>query len=153
MTSMVSRALSVSRVVAPAAVSRVAAIAAPCQHSVSGSFMPSMAGTRMHMAVRCFASDGAAAHVADVLKNEMEFEVEDYTPPDVRLLALEAYFANLAVLLRMMHPSAEQSQGAFQGVMGARTPPPPPPSPPPGYTKGCTAEPHVHRGVVLDAAP
>lgn len=76
-----------SRGVAPAAVCRAAAIAAPCQQSISAYFVPSMAGSRMHLAVRCFASDGAAAHVADVLKNELEFELEDYTPPDVRPLS------------------------------------------------------------------
>ena len=85
--SVLSRALTMSRVVAPAAVCRAAAMAAPCQQSIGASFMPSMAGSRMQLAVRCFASDGgAAALVADVLKNELEFELEDYTPPDVRLL-------------------------------------------------------------------
>ena len=45
--------------------------------------MPAMAGSRMHLAVRCFATDGAAGRVAEVLKSEREYEAADYTPPEV----------------------------------------------------------------------
>lgn len=111
--SLASRALTMSRGVAPAAVCRAAALATPSRVSVCGAFTPSMAGSRMQLAGRCFATDGPALHMADILKQELEFELGDYAPPAVRdshacmsNSAHNATRANLVIVTRRGHHSS-----------------------------------------------